>query len=166
MWREDEGAVFVALLSDGKTLLMAGNNGIKLRNLQTGHLLREVPLVTANTNTANTNTANTNQYFKAALSPDSKTLALGARSGNEQPETTELWDVGSGKLRFTLAENPGNKKGGRPAMQALSFSRDNKLLASSSNNQPELVGCAKRLPTGHSGSEGADASIHTRRKNG
>ena len=126
VWREDNGSVFVALMPDGETLLMAGDSGIKLRNLQTGRLLRKVPFVTANTK----------QYLKAALSPDGKTLAMGVRFGGGQPETIELWDVGNGKLRLTLAENPGNKKGGKPAMKALSFSRDNKLLASSSNNQP------------------------------
>ncbi len=124
--QEDKGRVFASMMPDGKTFLTTSWNATNIRDLTTGRTLHTV--FTSNSQ---------REYLKAALSSDGKTLALCTRLSQGGAETTELWDVPTGKLRHSWQENAGNKKGPwRGAVQALSFSPDSELLSSSSKGEP------------------------------
>jgi WD40 repeat protein len=124
MVQEPGGKMFAALLPNGKTLLTTSNSGIKLRDLRTSKLLLTL------------SGSSGKECLKATLSPNGKTLALGTRPGQGQAETIELWDVQNGKLLRTLPENQGLQGASwNSALQALAFSPDSKVLASSSANQ-------------------------------
>lgn len=127
--QEAEGSAFAAMLPDGKTFLTSSGGLTNIRDLKTGRVLRIVP----------TNN-DRRQCFKAALSIDGKTMALGTRLNAGGAESVELWSVATGKLLNTSPENQGSGKvTWKSSLTALTFSPNAKLLASSSLfGTPEL----------------------------
>lgn len=109
--------VFAAVMPDDKSFVTISSDGIKLRDLRSGALVRVL-------------SGSGQECVQAVLSPDGQTLALGTRVIQGQTENIELWDIQSAKLRLTLLENRGAPWGS--ALKSLAFSMGGKLLASSS----------------------------------
>lgn len=102
------GANAVAFSPDSKTLAIGSDDGVRLLNLATGHLISGL-LTDADGDTADA----------VAFSPDGKTLAVGSLDG-----TMPLWDV---------ADGPGQQIGSPISVPGgvnwLAFSPDGKTLA-------------------------------------
>jgi WD40 repeat protein/tetratricopeptide (TPR) repeat protein len=100
--------VRLAITADGKTLAITVRGGIEIWDLTTRQRSSTFAVSPAGSSWA--------------FSPDGRSLALG---GGKEPGVITLWDVPTGTQRARL-------EGHRGAVSDLAFSRDSKLLASSS----------------------------------
>ena len=96
-----------AFTSDGQSVVVAGDNGVRVFRAGTGALLRTLP--------------GTSQASAVAMSRDGRELAVASSAPNQGVVT--IWDVRTWKLSSTLARFPGGQ------ITALAFSADSNTVA-------------------------------------
>ena len=118
----DGGSYVVALSPDGQSIASANSNKVRLFDIETGKLKRELK--------------QSDDYARIqalAFSPDGKLLA--SASSGITPDV-KLWDVATGALKQTLT--PYNIKTGF-GIQAAAFSSDGRLFASGNGNASTIT---------------------------
>ena len=104
--RHDDVIPSVAFSPDGKRLASAGNNWVKITDLETGKELLKLK------------NSRGMSFFSVAYSPDGRTLASGGYD-----RSIRLWNVNTGKCAATL-------RGHDAAVRSLAFAPDGRTLAS------------------------------------
>jgi WD40 repeat protein len=108
----------LAFSPDGKTLAIGTNGEVELRDAETGEVKCVLKGHRAGTG-----------VFSLAFSPDGKTLASG---GSATEKTVRLWDLQTGKLKWTF-------EGHSDEVVGLAFSPDGKTLASTGGQDDPTI---------------------------